>query len=59
MEGEDALRRGRVDGDPGRPEAAVEEQLDEERAKRVADEDRRLVELADDPIVVVDDLGDA
>jgi len=57
LEGEDALRWGRVDGDPGRPEPAVDEELDEEPAEGVANEDRRLVERADDALVVVDDLA--
>jgi hypothetical protein len=59
LEGEDTLRWGRVDRDAGRPEPAIEEQLDVETAERVADEDRRLVERAHDPVVVVDDLRDA
>ena len=44
---------------PARPEAAVEQQLDDQAAERVADQHRRLVELADQRRVVVDDLGQA
>src|SRR4029434_1135520 len=59
VEDEDAPGRGGIDGDAGRPEPAVEEQLDEESAVRVADEDRGLVEGRTDLFVVVDDLADA
>ena len=38
-----------------RAEAAVEQQLREQAAEGVADDDRCPVERADDPVVVVDD----
>ena len=44
---------------PGAAEPAVEQQLDDQPAERVADQHRRLVELADQLLVVVDDLGQA
>ena len=40
-------------------EAAVEQQLDDQAAEGVADQHRRLVELADQRLVVVDDLAQA
>ena len=41
---------------PGRAEAVVEQDLHEHAARRVADQDRRLVEPADDVLEVLDDL---
>ena len=51
---EHALRRGRVERDRRRAETAVREQLREQPAERVPDDDRRPVEPADDLLVVVD-----
>src|SRR5207247_1637933 len=56
---EGALRRRRAQRHPRAPEAAVEQQLDEEAAVGVADQDRRLVEPANQLLVVIDDLGHA
>src|SRR5256886_1434763 len=56
---EDALRRRRAERNTRAPEAAVEQQLDEEAAVGVADQDRRLVEPPDELLVVIDDLGHA
>src|SRR5256714_6757690 len=56
---EDALRGRRAHRDAGPAETAVEQQLDEQPAVRVADQHGRAVELADQALVVVDDLGDA
>ena len=53
---EHALRGGGAERRPGRAEAAVEQQLREEPAEGVADDDRRAVEPVDDPRVVVDDV---
>jgi hypothetical protein len=58
LEREDALRRSRIDRDACGAQPAVEQQLDEQTAERMADEDRGLVERADDLYVVLDDLGD-
>ena len=55
---EHPFRRGSVERDRGRTETAVGQELRDEAAERVADDDRRLVEAADDPVVVVDDVGD-
>ena len=53
-----ALRRPRSDRDSGDTEAAVEQELREDPAERVADDDRRPVEAANDLVVVVDDRLD-
>jgi len=52
-------RRRRIDRDPGDPEAPVEQMLDEHPARGVADQDRLFRALADDPVVMVEYLGDA
>ena len=54
-----ALYLRRRDGDRGRTEAAVEQQFGDQAAEGVPHDHRRGVEAADDPVVVVDDLGDA
>jgi hypothetical protein len=54
---EDALGRRRAEGDPGAPQATIEQQLDGEATERVTDQDGRLGELANQRLVVVDDLG--
>ena len=56
---QDALRRRRAQRDARAPEPAVEQQLDDQAAERMADQHGRLVERADQPLVVVDDLGEA
>lgn len=48
----------RVDRDARRAHPAVQQQLREGAAEGVPHDDRRLVEPADDPLVVVDDLTD-
>src|SRR5581483_3245137 len=53
---EDALRRRRAHRHPGAAESTVEQQLDEQTAVRVPDQYRRLLKLADQGRVVVDDL---
>jgi hypothetical protein len=53
---EDPLRRGRAHRDPRAPEPAVEQELDDQAAERVSDQDGRLVECLDQRLVVVDDL---
>ena len=58
LEGEDPVRRGRIDRHAGRPEPPVEEDLGEQAAERVADEDGRLREVAHQAVVVIDDLAD-
>jgi hypothetical protein len=55
-QGEDALRRRRAHRHASAAEPAVEQQLDEQAAVRMADQHRRLLELADQRRVVVDDL---
>ena len=52
----DALGRGRVDRHADRAEAVVEQDLREHAAGRVAHDDRRRVERADDGLEVLDDL---
>ena len=47
------------DADVGDAEAAVGEHLRDDAAERVADDDRLLGQLADDPLVVVGDLLEA
>src|SRR5205807_497666 len=54
---EHALRLGRVDGDAGRAEAAVEEHLRKQAPEGMAHDDRWLVEQPDDLRVAVNDLG--
>ena len=56
---EDALDRGGGDGHAGGAQAAVEQDLGEEPPERMAHDDRRLFELADDPLVMFDDLRNA
>ena len=58
-EDEDALWRRRAHDHPGETEAAVEQQLDDQAAERVPDQDGRLVECTDLLLVVVDDLLEA
>src|SRR3954451_18654221 len=58
-EHEDPLGRGRAHRDTGPPEAAVEEQLHEQPAVGMPDQHRRLIEFANQTLVVIDDLGDA
>ena len=50
--------RAGVDAHAGGTQAAVEQQLDEGAAQRVAHDDRRTFQAADDAFVVVEDLGD-
>ena len=54
---EDALRRCGAHRHAGSSKATVEQQLHDEAAERVSDEDRRLLERLDLTPVVVDDLG--
>jgi hypothetical protein len=56
---QDALDRRGVNGHPGGAQPAVEQDLGEQPAEGVAHDDRRLVQIADDGVVVVDDLGHA
>ena len=49
---EDPLRRRRADRDAGGAVPAVEEELRDQAAEGMADDDRRPVEIADDPLVV-------
>jgi hypothetical protein len=56
---EDALWRRRAERHARAAEAAIEQQLDDQPAEGVADQHGRLVELADQRLVVVDDLGQA
>jgi hypothetical protein len=53
---EDSLRRSRAHRDAGAPEATIEQELDDQAAEGVADQDGRLVEGPDLGLVVVDDL---
>jgi len=55
---EDALDGCGGEADSGRAEASVEQELRHRPAERVAHDDRRRVEAADDGVVVVDDLLD-
>jgi hypothetical protein len=55
---EHALYRRGGDPDAGGAEPAVEQHLRERAAERVAHDDRRARQLADDPLVVVDDRVD-
>ena len=48
-----------IDGDAGGAEAAVEQDLHDQPAERVAHQDGWAIELADDAIEVIDDLRDA
>src|SRR5438128_10644224 len=48
-----------VDRDARRAEPAVDEDLGERSAERVADNDRRIVQVAHQCVVVVDDLTDS
>src|SRR5205809_217133 len=61
LERPDTARRRGVDGDARSADAPVEQDLREQPAERVADQDRRLrfVEVKDEPLVVIDDLVDA
>src|SRR3954471_24623146 len=54
---EDALGRRRAERDAHTSDATVEEQLDDQAPEGVADQDGRLVELADQRLIVVHDLG--
>ena len=56
---QDALRRPCAKGDARSAQAAIDQQLREQPAKGMADDDRWLVELANDLVVVVDDVRDA
>jgi hypothetical protein len=56
---EHALDGGRVDRDAGGAEATVKQELCERPSKGVSHDDWRGVELADDHVVVVDDLLNA
>src|SRR3954447_19758880 len=56
---EDALRGRRAERHARAAEAAIEQQLDDQPAEGVADQHGRLVELADQRLVMVDDLGQA
>ena len=53
----DALGRRAVDRDAGGAEATVEQELSEGSAERVAHDEWRTLELADDLAEVSDDLG--
>ena len=59
LEGPDAARWCRVQGHARRAKPAVQEQLDDEPAERVADQGRRLVEGTDDLLVVGRELAHA
>jgi hypothetical protein len=50
---------GGAQSHPGSTEATVEQELHDEAAERVPDQHRRLVELADQRFIVVDDLVEA
>src|SRR5262249_27399428 len=58
-EDEDALGRRRAHRHPRPPETAVEQQLDDQAAEGVADQDRRLRKRLDQRRVVIDDLVEA
>jgi len=44
---------------PGNALASIEQMLHEHAAGRVADQDRLFRAVADDPVIMVEDLGDA
>ena len=54
----DASWLGGGQADAGRADTAVDEQLHEQPAERVAHDDRGSVQPSDEPLVVVDDLRD-
>jgi len=56
---EDAFGRAGSEGNRCRAKAAIGQELREQPAEGVADDDRRPVESADDLVVVVDDICDA
>src|SRR5207302_8487385 len=53
---EHPVRRRGADRNPCRPATAIQQQLRREAAERVADDDRRTVEAADDSVAVIDNL---
>src|SRR5438445_7493372 len=55
-EPEDTLRRARPEGDGRSTQAAIRQELRKQPAERVADDDRRLLEPADDLLVAIDDV---